>query len=147
MNTDQLARLIDERCTALAELRVLAARQLEAVRQGDLSGLFPILAEKQAVIEVVAGLEGRLAPYRDEDPEQRPWPTAAERQACAAQWRKSKELLAAILTDERLAEVELTRRRSDVAEQLRGHHQSAEARRAYAQAAGVDGRGATLADG
>jgi hypothetical protein len=135
VRTEELARLIAERRAALARLRELSVAQLQTVREGNFSTLFQLLAAKQQTLEAITELEERLAPFRDEDPDARAWSSAAQRERCAALWEESRQLLAAILADERLAETELSRRRAEVADQLRGRQAAGEARQAYLQAA------------
>ena len=49
-------------------------------------------------------LEQGLAPFRDEDPDQRPWPSPAAREKCRSDADRSEQLLAEIMQLERQGE-------------------------------------------
>jgi hypothetical protein len=83
------------------------------------------------MIALLQKVERDLVPFHDDDPDQRIWPSAAERQRCAQQAAECNELLAEIVELERASAERLTVRRNDVAAQLRQVYTAGQARSAY----------------
>jgi hypothetical protein len=129
--TDQLAELIRCKHQVLLQLRDLGQRQAELVAAGDTGSLLKLLAVKQRLIAAIQALERDLAPYYEEDPEQRSWPTADSRQRCAQQAAECNALLQEIVRLEKASAEAMTVRRNEVAEQLHQVHAAAHVRSAY----------------
>ena len=137
MSTQQLAQLIDAKFEVLRQLQTVARRQLQVIGEEDLGTLLAVLSAKQRVLEVLGKLDAQLAPYREDDPEQRRWNSAGDRERCRLQAERCELLLRELLCLEKQAEAAMLTRRGAVAGQLRNLEQSAEAGRAYAQAPGI----------
>ena len=131
LKTDLLAKLIRGRLDCLTTLRDMGRKQLEFVKADQTTELLDLLAAKQRVLVELQGIERQLAPFRDQDPDQRRWRTTDQRQECARQLDECDTLLREIVTQEKQSERELTRRRDDLAAQLQGMHLAGQARGAY----------------
>ena len=131
LDTDLLAELIRGRRDCLTTLRDMGRKQLEFVKADQTTELLDLLAAKQRVLVELQGIERQLAPFRDQDPDQRRWSTIDQRQECARQLDECDTLLREIVTREKQSERELTRRRDDLTAQLQGMHLAGQARGAY----------------
>ncbi|HUT91792.1 MAG TPA: hypothetical protein VMY37_20020 [Thermoguttaceae bacterium] len=131
LDTDLLAELIRGRRDRLTTLRDMGRKQLDFVKADQTTELLDLLAAKQRVLVELQGIERQLAPFRDQDPDQRRWRTTDQRQECARQLDECDTLLREIVTREKQSERELTRRRDDLAAQLQGMHLAGQARGAY----------------
>ncbi len=129
--TQVLAELIREKRRVLSQLHLVGKRQGELVALGDVAALLKLLAAKQKLLAGLQALEARLEPYRNEDPEQRNWPTPQHRTACAADADECRRLLAEIMEMERAHEQQMMQRRDGVAEQLQRVHVAHGANDAY----------------
>jgi len=129
--TEQLAQLIRQKREVLAQLYQVGTRQGELVAAGDVGSLMKLLAAKQRLLAGLQLLEKSIAPYRDEDPEQRRWASPEARAACAADAEACRKLLAEVMEMERTHEQQMTQRRDQVATQLQRVHASHDARGAY----------------
>ena len=132
MDTDLLAELIRSKHDCLLRLSALGAKQLELIRAGHLTALLDVLAAKQRALVQLQQAERAVDPFRRQDPEARRWRTPEERQACAEELRACEMLLVEIVDQEKQSERELVQRRDEAAVRLRGAHQAAHARGAYA---------------
>ena len=133
--TDRLAELIDKKHEVLAQLSDLGRRQVEFIDAGDMSQLFKVLSAKQRLLIALQTVERGLDAFRHQDPEQRRWRTAEDRQQCAQITRRCDALLSEIMQQERDSEQKLLVRREETAQQLQGLHHAAETRSAYAGSA------------
>ncbi len=142
LSTDLLGDLIRRKHNCLLHLRDLGQRQLALVRRGSMDELLDVLAAKQHLLVELQRIERGLDPFRQEDPEQRTWRSAEERQRCAEELARCDSLLAEIMTQEKQSEHELIRRRDEAARRLQGAHRAAQARQAYTEdapaSAGLD---------
>lgn len=130
-DTEQLAKLIEDKHACLAQLHALAQRQQELIEGGDMKQLLRLLAAKQHFIATLQRLERDLAPYRDEDPEARQWRSAEDRTRCAAQAAACRELLNGIVHMETSNEALMTQRWHAAADRLRQIHAQVRAGGAY----------------
>jgi hypothetical protein len=130
-HTEQLARLIDDKCCCLVQLRDLGGRQQQLIESGDLTQLLSLLANKQRLITLLQSIEGHLASFRHEDPESREWSSAHARERCAQQGLRCGELLDEILIQERRNETLMHQRKHSVADRLHQVHAQARASGAY----------------
>lgn len=131
LDTDLLAELIRGRLACLTRLRDMGRKQIELVEGGQTTELLDLLAAKQRVFGDLQRIERQLAPFRDQDPDQRRWRTTDQRQECARQLDECDALLREIVTREKQSGRELTRRRDDLAAQLEGMRRAGRARGAY----------------
>ena len=129
--TEQLAALVSAKQQVLKVLVQLSRRQVELIGGGDMGSLIKLLAGKQTVMSQLQMIERELAPFRDEDPEQRRWPSPAERAACQARANECNALLSEALKLEREAEAAMLVRRNTTAEALHAAQTASEARAAY----------------
>lgn len=132
-STEKLAQLIGRKAELLTLLKQFTERQLGVIAGGDPALLLKLLAGKQAIVDQLQLIEQELAPFREQDPEERQWRQPADRQACQQLAEKCESLIQEILAFDRQGEGELIRRRDAAAEQLAGLHTSAHAQRAYLQ--------------
>jgi len=129
--TDVLAELIRDKRACLVQLRDMGRRQLELIDAGDLTALLDLLSAKNAPLLKLQQIERALDPFRDQDPDQRPWRTPEDRGLCARQLQECEALLSEIVSQEKCCEGALVRRRDEAATRLQGAHLADRARGAY----------------
>lgn len=140
-DTDILIELVHAKRSCLAQLRDAGRRQLELIEAGDMTRLLDLLTTKQRAIAQLQRVERALDPFRQQDPEQRVWRSPQLRAECAEEVRQGETLLAEVLSQEKLSEAILTRRRDEAAVRLRGMHAAHQTRGAYVgQPAAVSGQ-------
>jgi hypothetical protein len=132
--TDLLSGLIHQKYDCLTQLRDMGRKQLELVRDGSMSDLLDLLSAKQRVLLEVQRIERQLDPFRNQDPDKRPWPSSDARQRCAQELAQCELLLGEIVVQEKQSEQALIRRRDETAAQLQGVHLASQARGAYTSA-------------
>jgi hypothetical protein len=135
-NTSQLAALIEAKLQLLEVLARLGKRQLELIEAGNMADLIKLLAAKQTVIQQLQRVERQLDPYRDENPDQRVWPSAAARANCQARAERCNAALAHTLNLEKQAESAMNVRREQAAESVAAAQSAADVRSAYGSLAG-----------
>ncbi len=135
-STEQLARLVNAKRQVLKIVVQLAERQVELIGAGQIEDLMKLLAAKQTVLAQLQTLERELAPYRDDDPEQRAWASPAARAACQAEAAQANTLIASSLELERKAESLMLARRDAAGHTLSTFQAATDARAAYAPALG-----------
>lgn len=131
LDTDLLAELIRGRLVCLTKLRDMGRKQMEFVEGGQTTELLDLLAAKQRVFGDLQRIERRLAPFRDQDPDQRRWRTPDQREECARRLDECDALLGEIVIQEKRSAKELTRRRDDLTSQLEAMRRAGRARGAY----------------
>jgi hypothetical protein len=132
-STEQLATLIRRKAELLGLLKQFTERQMTVIAQEDTGLLLRLLAGKQTLVDQLQAVERDLAPFRDQDPEQRFWRRPEDRLECQQLATRCEALIREILDLDRRGEGELIRRRDAAAELLAGLHDSAHAQRAYLQ--------------
>ncbi|MBW8884688.1 MAG: hypothetical protein JF612_07900 [Planctomycetia bacterium] len=130
-NTERLAALISTKQQVLEILVQLSRRQLALIAAGDMTTLIKLLAGKQTVMNQLQTLERELSPFRDEDPEQRVWASAAERTACQVRAEQCNVLLAEAMDLEKKAEATMVDRRQAAATGLAAVQSGSDARASY----------------
>lgn len=130
-STEQLAQLIDKRHRCLVQLRETGRRQSELIATGEIGPLLRLLSSKNQLIVALQSIEKQLAPFHDQDPEQRRWSSPAARQRCAAQVEECRQLLDEVMRLERENEKQMITRRDQVAQQLQSAQLASTARAAY----------------
>ena len=131
-NTDQLAALIAAKLQLVEILGRLGRQQLALIDASDMTGLVKLLAAKQTVLAQLQLVERQLDPFRNEDPDQRRWPTATQREQCQSQAERCNTLLAEAIELEKQGEAAMVRRRDATAAVLASAQTASEARSAYA---------------
>jgi len=131
IETDILSELVDAKRETLRQLRDLGMQQQRAVESGDTTQLFQVLAAKQRVVEQLQHVERQLAPFHKQEPDQRQWRNAEDRQQCAATAQECSQLLADVIRQERESEQSLILRRDEAANQLKAVHSAAHLRETY----------------
>ncbi len=129
--TTNLADLIDKRHRCLLQLRDLGHKQAELIAAGEMGPLLRLIAAKNQLIAALQSIEQTLAPYHDQDPEQRVWSTSAARAQCAQQATACQQLLDEVMELERRNEQNIIERRDQVATQLQAAQAAGAARGAY----------------
>ncbi len=130
-STDQLAALVAGRRQCLLQMRDLSRKQSELIATGQMDPLLRLLAAKQQLLTALQTMERNLAPYHDQDPEQRIWTSPEARAQCTRQAADCKRLLEEIMQLEKQNEQQITLRRDEVASQLQTVHSASVARGAY----------------
>lgn len=133
LSTDRLAQLVGQKLQVLEQLRQVAVRQGELIGQEDIGTLLKLLAAKQTLLSGLQKIERALEPFRDQDPERRPWPTPAARATCAADAAECARLLEEVIQLEREHERQMVVQRDRVAGRLRVAHSAHHAAGAYIQ--------------
>ncbi len=131
LSTTELADLIDKRHRCLLQLRDLGLKQSELIAAGDMGPLLRLISAKNQLIAALQSIEQGLAPYHEQDPEQRGWPTPEARAQCAQQADACQQLLSEVMELERQNEKNMIERRDQVASQLQAVQASGAARGAY----------------
>jgi flagellar biosynthesis/type III secretory pathway chaperone len=130
-STETLASLIAQKAQLVELLARLSHAQVDLIHGGDMTKLMPVLSAKQQLLTQLQQLEQALAPFRDEDPDQRAWASAAAREKCRSDAQRAEQLLAQIMVLERQAEAEMIRRRDETARRLEEMDSSSRAHSAY----------------
>jgi flagellar biosynthesis/type III secretory pathway chaperone len=130
-STEQLAELITRKHQVLVQLCAVGTRQMDLVVNGETALLLKLLAAKQSLISALKNLERELAPFHEEAPAQRKWPSPEARAACAQQARECNEMLQTIVAMEQMGAEKMTIRRNEIASQLQQVHTAAQVRSAY----------------
>jgi hypothetical protein len=133
ISTEQLALLVRRKADLLVLLKQFTEKQLGVIAGEDTALLLKLLAGKQSLVDQLQAVERELAPFREQDPEQRMWRTPEDRRQCQQLAATCETLIQEILELDRRGEGELVRRRDAAAEQLQGLHTTAHAHRAYLQ--------------
>jgi len=130
-STTDLAEFVDKRHRCLLQLRDLGHKQAEWIAAGEMGPLLRLIAAKNQLISALQSIEQGLAPYHDQDPEQRSWSTPEARVQCAQQAEACQRLLSEVMELERQNEQNMIARRDHVASQLQTAQAAGTARGAY----------------
>jgi hypothetical protein len=131
LTTTRLAELIGKRRRCLEQLLEIGRRQADLISVGNMADLMRLLAAKQQLILALQTIERDLAPYHDEDPDARTWPSAEARARCAIDAEQCRQLIQDVVTLEQSGERQLITRRDEAAGQLRHVHAGVKIRAAY----------------
>jgi hypothetical protein len=118
-STTLLAELMSKRRKCLAQLRDLGLRQAQMIAAGEMPELLRLIAAKEQLIVALQAIEKQLAPFHQQAPESRAWESPAARAQCAADAEACRELVQEVMALEQDGEQQMTRRRDEVADQLR----------------------------
>jgi len=131
MQTDILAKLINDKHEVLSRLHAACERQLDLVRARDTTALMPVLTAKQNLLEALNIIERQIDPFRAEDPEARQWRKPEDRVACREVSENCARLHAAVVALEQEGNREMAVGREQIAARLDDAHNGARARAAY----------------
>ncbi len=130
-DTEILKDLIRVRRECLMQLRDMGRKQLALIEEGNMTSLMEVLASKQRPLVTLQRIERALDPFRNQDPQERVWRSAGDREQCVEQLKQCENLLAEIVSQEKSSEAALIRRRDEAAARLQGAHLAGHARQAY----------------
>jgi hypothetical protein len=129
-----LLELLQQQRDLYAQLHELSSQQSELIAQGETEQLLSVLSQRQALVEQLTQINGRLSPYRDH------WSEVAERLPAGDRDRlrrlldEVQRLLQEILDRDETDRAQLDSARQRVGERLQQAPQAGMARKAYGQA-------------
>jgi hypothetical protein len=101
MAANELLALLDKQLALYQKLNAMAGRQHALVSEEDPAALLALLAERQRLLDELAGLDTKIAPVRREWDRISPTlPVSARRRAKAA-FQESRRLLEGIIASDR----------------------------------------------
>lgn len=130
-STNLLADLVAKRRKCLVQLRDLGVRQSQMIAGGEMAELLRLVAAKQQLIVALQAIEQQLAPFHDQEPEQRRWDSPELRARCAADAEACRQLIQEVMAMEQAGERQMIERRDAVATQLRTVVSGGKVRDAY----------------
>ena len=136
-DTVRLAELITRKRKILEQVNVLTQMQPETIEKGDTGRLLHVLAAKDRLLNDLQSVERELAPFRDQEPEDRVWRSVDDRMRCRAEAEQCEAILKEVMVTEQACERKLVDRRDRTATQLHAANDASRARTAYASDAGV----------
>jgi hypothetical protein len=131
LSTHTLAELMVKRRKCLTQLRDLGLRQAELIAAGEMGALLKLIAAKQQLIVALQSLEKRLTPFHEQDARIRQWESTEARARCAADAEACRRLIDEVMAMEQESEMQMTRRRDELAGQLRLVASGGRVREAY----------------
>lgn len=131
LSTQLLADLVSKRRKCLVQLRELGMRQARMIAGGEMAELLRLVSAKQQLIVALQAIEQQLAPFHEQDPEARQWPSHSARAQCAADAEACRILIQEVMAMEQAGERQMTERRDAVANQLRTVAAGSRVRDAY----------------
>lgn len=133
MSTDTLSELIAKRLAIIERIVELSQKQLEVVRNGEISVLLGLLGLKQKFLGELGNIERELDPFRNEKPEDRVWTEESKRERCEATIKYCEELLAYVMELDALSEREISEKKDRTEERLKKLDQGTTVHNAYAK--------------
>jgi hypothetical protein len=133
-DTDLLADLVAQKHHCLVQLHRLGQRQLESIDESDLGLLLKLLAAKQTLLDHLHGVQRKLDPFRDQDPELRQWRSNELRTDCSTKMAQCQSLLAQIMQQELRSQEQLAAHRDEAAELLQLGAAAGSVHNAYVEA-------------
>lgn len=130
-DTQQLSVLMERQLNVLSALRMLAMQQAGCLGADQVELLLSLIARKQPLIEEFLQIHAELKPFRDQDPEQRVWQNAKDRERCREQLEICNKLHQEIMRLESQALGELELNRNAIAAQLQDCRDATLASSAY----------------
>ncbi|HMO83670.1 MAG TPA: hypothetical protein PKC18_01990 [Lacipirellulaceae bacterium] len=132
-STKRLAELVGNRRRCLEQLLNLGRRQVDLVSLGNMSDLMRLLAAKQQLIAALQSLEKELAPFHEQEPDDRVWESSVVRSQCAADADACRRLILEVVDLEQGCEKQITFRRDEAASKLRNVESGSMIRAAYSK--------------
>ena len=129
--TETLHACMQARLELLDALKTLADAQVAAADNTEIDATLGLLARKQSLLEELAAVQEKLAPYMHDEPELRLWSSGHRRQQCQQLAEQGQQLLQATLQLEQGVLEQMTSRRDAVAAQLQDGRDSILAQTAY----------------
>lgn len=131
LTTKELADLVDKRYRCLLQLRDLGQKQAELIEAGEMTPLLRLISSKNQLIAAMQSIEQGLAPFHEQDPDQRSWHSNEAKKKCAAQAASCQQVLQEVMDLERQNELNMIQRRDKLAVQLQAVQAANTARGAY----------------
>lgn len=141
-STEKLADLISKRLRCLQQLRDLGRKQAEMIAASDMGSLLRVISVKNQLIAALQAIEQQLAPYHNEDPDERVWSSPAARATATAEAETCRQLLDEVMQLERQNEETMIQRRDQLATQLHTAQAANAVRGAYQAQQGAPHRAA-----
>lgn len=129
--TKELADFIDKRYRCLTQLRDLGRKQAALIEAGEMPALLRLISTKNQLIAALQAIEQGLAPFHQQEPDQRVWESAEARAECSKLAESCQQLLQEVMTLERQNEQNMIHRRDKLASQLEVAQAANNARGAY----------------
>ncbi|MEX0867157.1 MAG: hypothetical protein WD030_07350 [Pirellulales bacterium] len=129
--TEQLAELVARKHRVLTCLRDLGRRQAELIERNEIDVLLKLLSGKQRLLDELLALDGRLAPFREQDPDRRRWASDDDRARCSEVAADCERMLRQIVQQERESEQAMIRCRDETAARIDGSHKAVQVHGAY----------------
>ncbi len=135
-STERLAQLVHQKATLVRELHKLVSKQQEMIREQEVD-LIPLLAVKQRVLEALSEVDRTMDPFRQQDPDQRRWPSLEAREQCRDEADQCEALFRQVLMIENDCTLSLQKQQQKAREQLQGVALAGQASRAYQRSSGA----------
>jgi len=117
-STAQLTEIAERKLHLLTQLRELSLDQSQLADTQRVDELLSLLSRKSDVLDRLRVIQDELKPFQTQDPEQRAWPSEAERNRCRELFDKSEGLLAELLVIDNRTLGEMTQQRDVIGQQL-----------------------------
>jgi hypothetical protein len=118
LETDTLARLVEEKLGCLTQLAELGRRQSQLIESEEMNDLLQLLVLKQRLLQGLGRIETQLDPFRSQDPSARQWRCEEDRRLCAGKIDRCERLLRKIVHQEKQSEEDLAQRRDKLATRI-----------------------------
>lgn len=129
--TENLLACMQKRLELLQALLALSEAQVAAASDSEVDATLGLLARKQLLLEELADVQTRLAPYMQDEPEQRVWSSSGRREQCQLLAAQGQQLLQTAMQLEQGVLDQMSSRRDAVAAQLQDGRDSILAHTAY----------------
>lgn len=136
--TELLAKYMQARLDIAQALLALARSQFDSADSEDNNLTVSILSRKQNLLEELDEVQRNLAPYHNDDPEDRVWAAPARRTHCQNIAEQSRTILLETMRLEEATIRQLETRRQAVAAQLQSGSDSVLASNAYQTSTHLD---------
>jgi ABC-type uncharacterized transport system ATPase subunit len=117
MNT--FSSLIRKEEELLERLLYVSQRQLEIVRDGNMTTLLEHLGQRQQLWNEFEVLEEQLKPHKEIPSEERIWSNTGERQSTEDSWNRCKTLLEEIMTTDNVSLTETSVQKTETESQIK----------------------------
>ena len=117
-STARLTEIAERKLHLLTQLRELSLDQHGFADAHRIDELLSLLSRKSDVIDRLKAIQDELKPFQLQDPDQRQWPSEAERVRCRELFEKSEKMLAELLVIDNRTLGEMTQQREVIGQQL-----------------------------
>jgi len=118
-DTATMILLVEQRWQTLQDLLRMSLEQSDLIQQGRISELLQHLSDKQKSLQQFTQLQEQLRPFALQTPDQREWPSEAQREKCRQQLAESDEMLAEMIHLENDCETALLASRDQLSERMK----------------------------